>query len=129
MLPRRPFVALGLACLALSIPPVLLSQTPNSQSSGNAAAPLLRRVAIKHHGFTDATLNDAIVEKEVARLDQLKDRQTVETPYDQAKVDRMKQALDDFWKERGITVAISTSLTPVSNTPRYAILTFEVLKQ
>jgi len=131
MLPGKLFVAIGLGFLTLSLPSVLVGQVSNPQSpAGSAApAPLLRRVVVKHHGFTDASLNDAIVEKEGERLDQLKDRQTVEAPYDQAKVDRMKQALEDFWKERGITVVVHTTLTPVANAPRYAILAFEVLKQ
>ncbi|HXY25767.1 MAG TPA: hypothetical protein VEI73_14020 [Candidatus Acidoferrum sp.] len=131
MLPRKLLFAVGLACFAISFPSVVLSQDSNAQSPSVPAAPtpLLRRVAVKHHGFTDATLNDAIVEKEGERLGQLKDRQTVEAPYDQAKVNRMSRALEDFWKERGISVVVRITLTQVPNEPRYAILTFEVLKQ
>lgn len=122
---------LAALALVLSIPSILVGQNSNAQSPGNPAAPapLLRRMAVKRHGFTDAIMNDAIVEKEGERLGQLKDRQTVEAPYDQAKVDKMKQALEDFWKERGVTVVVRTTLTPAPHAPRYAILTFEVVKQ
>lgn len=104
----------------------------NFQQSGglNDAAPLLRRVAVKHHGFNDATLNDAkLSELEAYEGEHRQDLPKVETRYDQKEADAMKSVLENFWKERGITVDVRTSLNRVPNAPRYAILEFDVYKR
>lgn len=85
---------------------------------------------VKHHGFNEATLNDAAVTKEEEYVEKhLQDRPRVETTYDQKKVDDMKKVLENFWKERGIAVEVRTTLTPVVTAPRYAFLEFDVYKQ
>jgi len=93
-------------------------------------APRLRRIATRHHGFDDATLNDATLnELEVYVAKHSQDLPTVETAFDQKKAGNMTKALEDFWKERGIAVEVRTTITRVAKPPRYAILEFDVYKQ
>lgn len=98
--------------------------------SPNAAAPLLRRVGVKHHGFNDVTLNDAVVDKEEQYVGKhVQDRPRAETAYDQKKTDDMQKALEDFWKERGIAVKVLITLTPVSAAPGYVFMEFNIYRQ
>lgn len=98
--------------------------------SSNAAAPLLRQVAVKHYGFNDATLNDVVVNEEEQYLGKhLHDRPRVETTYDQKKTDDMKEALEHFWRERGIAVRVLVALTPVPSAPGYVFLEFNIYRQ
>jgi hypothetical protein len=97
--------------------------------SPNAAAPLLRQVGVKHHGFNDATLNDFVVNEEEQYLGNLQDRPRVETAYDQKKTDHMKEALEHFWRERGIAVRVLVALTPVLSAPGYVFLEFNIYRQ
>jgi hypothetical protein len=90
----------------------------------NAAAPVLRQVGVKHHGFNDATLNDVVVNEE----EHLQDRPRVETAYDQKKTDDLKAALEDFWRERGIAVKVLVALTPVPSAPGYVHLEFNLYR-
>jgi hypothetical protein len=107
-----------------------MGRDTKAHDSGNPNAPLLRRIAVKHIGFTgDAALNDAIVDEEQKAIWKNPDESPkVETPYNQTKVDHMKEVLRDFWKERGITVEVRTTLTQVPNAPRYAALEFDVYR-
>ena len=98
--------------------------------SSNAAAPLLRQVAVKHYGFNDATLNDVVVNEEEQYLGKHHhDRPRVETTYDQKKTDDMKEALEHFWRERGIAVRVLVALTPVPSAPGYVFLEFNIYRQ
>ena len=98
--------------------------------SPNAAAPLLRQVAVKHYGFNDATLNDVVVNEEEQYLGKhLQGRPRVETTYDQKKTDEMIAALEDFWSERGIGVKVLVALTPVPSVPGYVFLGFNIYRQ
>ena len=128
MFPCGLLLTLGLTCSLLSYP--AMGRDTKAHDSSNPNAPLLRRVVVKHIGFTgDAALNDAIVDEEWKSIRKLPDEcPRVETPYDQAKVDHMKEVLRDFWKERGITVEVRTTLTQVPNASRYAILEFDVYR-
>ena len=106
-------------------------QDPTLQHSNspNDAAPLLWRVEIKHHGFDDADLNDTTMNDLEAYLEKhLEDRPRSRRPYDQKKVEAMKNVLESFWKERGIAVEVRAGLTPIQNKPGYAILEFDVYK-
>jgi len=74
--------------------------------------------------------NDAILdEQEIYLKKHVPDRVTVETAYDQKKVEEMSKALEDFWKERGINVGVRTTLAPIPKAPRYAALTLELYKR
>ena len=121
-------------CLALLLvfSPLFFEGRAAAQQSGSVitAAPLLRRVETKHHGFDGATLNDAkLSELEAYEVKYRQDLPTVETAYDQKKVDNMKKVLEDFWKERGIAVEVRTTVTQVAKARRYAVLEFDVYKQ
>src|SRR5439155_18348335 len=99
------------------------------QQNLDRAVPLLRRIEVKHHDFTGNVLRDTVVNDERTRLNQLPGRLTVETAYDQAKAGKMKEALESFWSERGITVEVRTTLTPYARSTRYANLQFDVYEQ
>lgn len=125
----RLLLAVGLACALLSIPSFVKGQDFKSQQQSNAT-PLLRRVAVKPHGFDEGTMNDTVVNDQEQYLEKhLKDRPRVETSYDQEKADEMKKVLEDFWKERGIVVEVRITLKPVPRAPRYAVLEFDEYKQ
>ncbi|HYL63944.1 MAG TPA: M56 family metallopeptidase [Candidatus Methylomirabilis sp.] len=95
--------------------------------SDGGTAPILQRIEVKHHDFDAGALNDAAVNAEETRMNQLPERLTVEGAYDQAKADSMKKLLEDFWNDRGVTVEVRSTLTVSS--PRYANLEFDVYKQ
>jgi hypothetical protein len=40
----------------------------------------------------------------------------------------MSKAIEDYWKEQGVSVGVRTSLTSTPKAPRYAVLKFEVYK-
>ena len=98
--------------------------------SPNAAAPLLRQVGVKHHGFNGVSLNDAVVNKEEQYVAKhVQDRPRVETAYDQKKTDDMQKAFEEFWRERSIAVKVLVALTPVSAAAGYVSLEFNIYKQ
>jgi len=92
----------------------------------------LRRVVVKHPGCI--TCNDVILnaEKEYMRK-RVDERPGIFIPfdrlYDQRKVSHVKEALKDFWKERGIAVEVGTNLTQVANAQSYAVLEFDVYRK
>jgi len=95
------------------------------------AAPVLRLVGVKHHGF-DPTLDETMMNEEEEYVNKLGDRPRVETAFDQNKVENMVKALEQFWKNRGIAVEVRVrvnNLTEVPNGSRYAVLEFDVYKQ
>jgi maltose-binding protein MalE len=51
----------------------------------------------------------------------------VDQPYDQAKVDAIKTALKEIYKENGITVDVQSSQQP-TNSPHAVRVMFEVTK-
>jgi len=131
MLLRRLRFAVGLALsflLGALFVETLASQQPNGPN--NAALLLLHRVQENHHGFDSLTCNEGTMNEEDEYLkEHAKNRPKVETAYDQKKVDEMKKALGDFWKEKGIAVEVRTTLTQLPKRPRYGILEFDVSKQ
>jgi hypothetical protein len=126
----RPFLvtlALGSA-LTLGLSPTF-GQNSNSdqQSSVAHSALLLRRIVLKHPGCI--TCNDALMNQEEEYVEQhVKERPRVESLYQQKVVDDMKQALENFWRERGVEVKVTTTLTQVPSAARYAVLEFQVCK-
>ena len=94
--------------------------------------PILRRVVLSHPGCV--TCNDSILASEEKYLNEhLKERPRVESFYQQKSVDDMKQALEDFWRERGIAVEVSSKPTQVLRVPRrapnYAVLEIQVCRK
>jgi maltose-binding protein MalE len=131
MLLRKLTLIAGIACSVLLNASFLSGQEskPPQTNSTTARAQVLRRVEVKHVGFDNVILNDTTVQQEMNSWNQFKDRLRVEHPYDQEKADEMKKILQSFWKEQGITVEVRTTLTPLPNSPRYAVLIFTVYKQ
>jgi hypothetical protein len=90
--------------------------------------PILRRVVLSHPGCV--TCNDSILASEEKYLNEhVTERPRVESVYRQKSVDDMKQALEDFWRERGIAVEVSSNLTQVTSAPHYAVLEFQVYRK
>ena len=90
--------------------------------------PILRRVVLSHPGCV--TCNDSILASEEKYLNEhVTERPRVESVYRQKSVDDMKQALEDFWRERGIAVEVSSNLTQVTSAPDYAVLEFQVYRK
>jgi len=104
-----------------------LAQSEASASPANPA-PLLRRIEIRHHDFDASQLNDSVVAEEQARINQLPGRLKVETTYDQAIADRMKEVLKNFWRDRGVLVEVSSTLEPMASSTTYARLEFHVFQ-
>jgi len=122
--------------LASAFTILLGSSIGNAQSSKSSyetgfsnSGILLRRVAVKHPGCI--TCNDTILnaEEEYVRKRVHGGPDVGFSPdplHDQKKVSEVKEALEGFWKERGIAVEVSTNLTQVTNASRYAVLEFDV---
>jgi len=101
----------------------------NYETSLSHSDILLRRVVVKHPGCM--TCNDTILnaEEEYVRKRVSGGPDVVfslDHHYVQKKVSNIKEALEDFWKERGIAVEVSTNLTRVTNASRDAVLEFDV---
>jgi maltose-binding protein MalE len=127
MLLCRLFVASGLVCGLLLGPSFVdAQQESKSQSDATIAVPRLRRIVINQHALRD-TGNAGGLDDYLDK--HLPDRITVETAYDQTKVDEMSKAIEDFWKEQGINVGVRTTLTSIPTAPRYAVLKFEVYRR
>lgn len=102
-------------------------ESKSEQQTSLSDVPILRRVVLSHPGCV--TCNDSILASEEKYLDEhVKERPRVESVYQQKSVDDMKQALEDFWRERGIAVEVSSKLTQVTSAARrpYAVLEFQV---
>ena len=138
-----PSIRSLLSALALTSALVIGSSSAGGQNSksvrqvnASGSAPLLRTIVVRHPGCLSC--NDEIISREQDYLNErVKDRPTVESVYDQKKVDDMAQALEDFWKQRGIAVEVSPRLTQVCSTPSkandtnapcHAILEFNVYR-
>jgi hypothetical protein len=124
MLLCRLLVASGLVCGLLLGPSVDAQQESKSQSYATIAVRRLRRIVINQHALRD-TGNAGGLDNYLDK--HLPDRITVETAYDQTKVDELSKAIEDFWKAQGIKVGVRTTLTFIPTAPRYAVLKFEVV--
>lgn len=101
----------------------------NYETSLSHSDILLRRVVVKHPGCM--TCNDTILnaEEEYVRKRASDGPDVVfslDHHYEQKKVSNVKEALEDFWKERGIAVEVSSNLTQVTNASRDVVLEFDV---
>jgi hypothetical protein len=120
---NRLFLLLPLACETLFCASLVAGQNSNTQqlNNSNVAAPVLRRVVVRHLGSFDATM----LEEVAARAGQVVYRPRVETPYDQTKLDSMQEVLQELRQERGVSVNVESKLTQIRDT-RYAILEFVI---
>lgn len=122
-------IIVAVSTFPLKAAPIPAHSAHQDSTSHQQETLILQRIEVRHHGFSDAVLKNAVVNDEEMRTRQLAGRPTVETPYDEQKVDHMKRAIADFWSERGIVVEVRTTLTPSPLSPRYAMLQFDVYKQ
>jgi|SRR5208282_2830086 len=101
----------------------------NYETSLSHSDILLSRVVVKHPGCM--TCNDTILnaEEEYVRK-RVSDGPDVVFSFDhhyvQKKVSNVKEALEGFWKERGIAVEVSTNLAQLTNASRDVVLEFDV---
>ncbi len=117
---------LAVTVFPLRAAPRAAAEAQETQGVPRSAAPILRIVAVKYHGFDGATLNDTTVREQEEYLERfMKDVPRVEMPYDQKKVDEMERLIESFWKEKGVEVEVRSILTPIPNTSS-ARLIFDV---
>jgi hypothetical protein len=130
---RSLFAVLAFGGLLSLAPSMACAQESKSERQTSLSdVPILQRVALSHPGCV--TCNDSILANEEKYLNEhLKERPRVESVYQQKSVDDMKQALEDFWRERGIAVEVSSKLTQVTTcaprAPHYAALEIQVYRK
>lgn len=119
---------LAVTVFPLKAAPRTAAQVQETQAALRGAAPMLGEVRVEYRGFDYATLNDTTSQEQKEYQEKfLKDPPRVGTPYDQEKVDEMKRVISAFWKEKGVEVEVSSTLTPVPNSRQgYARLVFNV---
>jgi hypothetical protein len=118
MFARRLFAALLLAS-SLGLGPSVLGSPSKAQQSNpsEVAAPRLRSIDWKYKGFDDANLNDSALQEQEEYVKKfLKNPPHVEEFYNQEKVDETKKLVTAFWKQRGVTVQVHSTLTPIPET-------------
>jgi hypothetical protein len=128
---RSLFAVLAFGGLLSLAPSMACAQESKSERQTSFSdVPILQRVVLSHPGCV--TCNDSILANEGKYLNEhLKERPRVESVYQQKSVDDMQQALEDFWRERGIAVEVSASLTQVTSAPRapHAVLEFRIYRK
>ena len=128
--PRSLFLVLASVFGFFLSPAAVNAQNSKSdyQASISDSVVVLRHIAVKHPGCVSC--NDAILgaEEEYVRR-HVKGRPTVESFYYQKNVDDVKEALENFWKERGIAVEVTTNLTQFADASRYVALEFRVYRK
>jgi|ERR1700733_4794909 hypothetical protein len=130
MLPCRWVFASGLAYGLLLSPSFVTAQDSKPpEPTTIATTTLVRRIVINQHELSNLCNGTILEEQELYLEKYAPDRPTVEATYDQKKADEMSKALEDFWKERGVNVGVRTTLTPMPNVPRSAVLKFEVYRR
>ena len=123
---KRLFLALALASTALSGPSFLAAQNADSQPSNKSSSTslMVRRFALHYTGSFKRVSPDEIAQ----RLKQKGLFPLVEQPYDQAKLELIKNEIKKIYKEKGIAITAESVLNPTS-TPRYVEVFIEVYKQ
>lgn len=120
------FLALTLAFPALSHPSFPAAQNADSQPSNKSSSTslIVRRFALHYTGSFKKVSADEIAQ----RLTQKGLFPVVEQPYDQAKLELIKNEIKKIYKEKGIAV-IAESVLNSTSTPRYVEVFIEVYKQ
>jgi|SRR5277367_3627718 len=120
------FLALMLVFPALSGPSFLAAQDADPQSSHKSSSTslMVRRFALHYTGSFKKVSADEIAQ----RLTQKGLFPVVEQPYDQAKLELIKNEIKRIYKEKGIAV-VAESVLNATNTPRYVEVFIEVYKQ
>jgi len=121
----RFVLLLAYACIALSCPSLVAAQDADSQQSNKSSATCLmvRRFALHYNGSFRRISPDEIGQ----RLSRKGLLPVVEQPYDQSRLDLIKNEIKKIYKEKGISVGAESVLNSTS-TPRYVEVFIEVFK-
>ena len=122
---KRLLLPLALACASLLCPFLVAAQDADSQPSNKSSGTslMIRRFALHYNGSFKRVSPDEIGQ----RLTQKGLLPLVEQPYDQAKLDLVKNEIKKIYKEKGIAVSAESVLNSTS-TPRYVEVFIEVYK-
>jgi len=123
---KRIFVPLALACMALLCPLFVAAQDADSHLpiKSNSASLMVRRFALHYNGSFKRVSPDEIGQ----RLTQKGLLPLVEKPYDQAKLNLIKNEIKKIYKEKGLAVDAESVLNSTSS-PRYVEVFIEIYKQ
>jgi hypothetical protein len=122
---KRVLLSLALTSSTLLCPLLATAQNTDSQQpKQTSATQRVRSFGVKYLGSFERVSPDVIE----SRLQKKGLLPLVEKPYDQAKVDSIKAALIDIYKEHGIAVGADSSLEPTRDLRAVRIL-IEVYKQ
>jgi hypothetical protein len=121
----RLLLPLALTCIALSCPSLAAAQDADSQRSNKSSntSLMVRRFALHYNGSFKRISPDEIGQ----RLTQKGLLPVVEQPYDQSRLDLIKNEIKKIYKEKGISVGAESVLNSTS-TPRYVEVFIEVYK-
>jgi hypothetical protein len=123
---NRMFLPFALGCATLLCASLTLSQDLPSQPSNlsNSASLMVRRFVLHYNGAFKRISPEEIAQ----RLTQKGLLPLVEKPYDQAKLDLVKNEIKKIYREKGIAVDAASVLNATS-TPRYVEVFIEVYRQ
>jgi len=122
---KRLLVPLVLACTVLLWPPLVVAQDDGAQKSNKSSSTslMVRRFSLHYNGSFKRVSPDEIGQ----RLAEKGLLPLVEQPYDQAKLNLVKNEIKKIYKEKGIAVGAESVLNATS-TPRYVEVFIEVYK-
>jgi hypothetical protein len=121
----RLLLPLAFACIALICPSLAAAQDADSQQSSKSSTTslMVRRFVLHYNGSFKKISPDEIGQ----RLYQKGLLPVVEQPYDQTRLDLIKNEIKKIYKEKGISVSTESVLNSTS-TPRYVEVFIEVYK-
>ena len=116
---------LALACTTLLCPLLVAAQDDGAQKSNKSSSTslMVRRFSLHYNGSFKRVSPDEIGQ----RLAEKGLLPLVEQPYDQAKLNLVKNEIKKIYKEKGIAVGAESVLNS-TNTPRYVEVFIEVYK-
>jgi hypothetical protein len=122
---KRLLVPLVLASTALLWPPLVVAQDDSAQKSNKSSSTslMVRRFSLHYNGSFKRVSPDEIGQ----RLAEKGLLPLVEQPYDQTKLNLVKNEIKRIYKEKGIAVGAESVLNS-TNTPRYVEVFIEVYK-
>ena len=122
---KRLLVPLVLACTALLWPLLVVAQDDGAQKANknSSTSLIVRRFSLHYNGSFKRVSPDEIGQ----RLAEKGLLPLVEQPYDQAKLNLVKNEIKKIYKEKGIAVGAESVLNS-TNTPRYVEVFIEVYK-
>lgn len=122
---KRLLVPLALACTTLLCALLVAAQDDGTQKSNTSSTTslMVRRFSLHYNGsfkrISPHEIGQRLAEKGLLPL--------VEQPYDQAKLNLIKNEIKKIYKEKGIAVDAESVLN-ATNTPRYVEVFIEIYK-